>query len=102
MGSGNGEFNQIVGIATDNSNNVYVTDKYNLRVEKFTSDGDFVKSWGSDCQYFVPSHKVLPLILQIMYMLLNIMLEESPSLLVMAILSWAGRCRHHMVLPLIV
>ena len=50
MGSGNGEFNQIVGIATDSSNNVYVTDRYNLRVEKFTSDGDFVKSWGSDCQ----------------------------------------------------
>src|ERR1051326_1096904 len=50
-GSGNGQFNQIVGIATDSANNVYVTDKYNVRVEKFTADGNFIKSWGSisDC-----------------------------------------------------
>jgi tripartite motif-containing protein 71 len=31
-------------IATDSSNNVYVTDKYDIRVEKFTSDGNFIKS----------------------------------------------------------
>jgi NHL repeat len=49
-GSGDGQFNQIVGIATDSSNNVYVTDKYNLRVEKFTSDGGFIKTWGANCQ----------------------------------------------------
>ena len=40
-----GQFNQIVGLATDSLNNVYVTDKYNGRVEKFTSDGDFIKAW---------------------------------------------------------
>ena len=40
-----GQFNQIVGLATDSLNNVYVTDKYNGRVEKYTSDGDFIKAW---------------------------------------------------------
>jgi tripartite motif-containing protein 71 len=49
-GTSDGQFRQIVGIGTDSSNNVYVTDKYNLRVEKFTSEGTFIKSWGSDCQ----------------------------------------------------
>jgi uncharacterized protein YjiK len=53
-GSGNGQFNQIVGIATDSANNVYVTDAFNIRVEKFTSDGNFIKSWGgtSNCHGF--------------------------------------------------
>jgi hypothetical protein len=50
-GSSNGQFNQIVGIATDDvSNNVYVTDKYNLRVQKFASNGDFITGWGASCQ----------------------------------------------------
>src|SRR5690242_13135254 len=41
-------------IATDSANNVYVTDAYNIRVEKFTSDGNFIKSWGgtSNCHGF--------------------------------------------------
>lgn len=49
-GKGDGQFNQIVGIATDSSNNVYVTDSGNGRIEKFTSDGTFIKSWGANCQ----------------------------------------------------
>ena len=49
-GTNQGEFNQIVGLATDSLNNVYVVEKYNFRIQKFTSDGDFVTSWGADCQ----------------------------------------------------
>ena len=49
-GTGDGQFQQIVGIAIDSSNNVYATDAYSQRVEKFDSDGTFIKSWGSDCQ----------------------------------------------------
>ena len=45
-----GEFNQIVGMATDSLNNLYVVEEYNFRVQKFTSNGDFVNSWGADCQ----------------------------------------------------
>lgn len=44
-GHGDGQFNQIGGIATDSSNNVYVTDSGNSRIEKFTSNGIFIKSW---------------------------------------------------------
>jgi DNA-binding beta-propeller fold protein YncE len=49
-GTNEGEFNQIVGMATDSLNNIYVVEKYNLRIQKFTSDGDFVTSWGANCQ----------------------------------------------------
>ncbi len=49
-GTNPGEFNQIVGMATDSMNNVYVVEKYNYRIQKFTSDGDLVTSWGADCQ----------------------------------------------------
>jgi DNA-binding beta-propeller fold protein YncE len=49
-GTGQGEFNQVVGLATDSMNNVYVVEKYNFRIQKFTSDGDFLTSWGADCQ----------------------------------------------------
>jgi DNA-binding beta-propeller fold protein YncE len=54
FGTSQGEFNQIVGMATDSLNNIYVVEKYNLRIQKFTSDGDFVTSWGANCQ----SHQV--------------------------------------------
>jgi DNA-binding beta-propeller fold protein YncE len=49
-GTNQGEFNQIVGMATDSLNNVYVVEKYNYRIQKFTSDGDFVTSWSANCQ----------------------------------------------------
>jgi DNA-binding beta-propeller fold protein YncE len=49
-GTSQGEFNQIVGMATDSLNNVYVVEKYNYRIQKFTSDGDFVTSWSANCQ----------------------------------------------------
>jgi DNA-binding beta-propeller fold protein YncE len=37
-------------MATDSLYNIYVVEKYNLRIQKFTSDGDFVTSWGANCQ----------------------------------------------------
>ena len=46
-GTGNGQFNQPIGIATDSGNNVYVVDLYNARIQKFTSDGNFITKWGS-------------------------------------------------------
>jgi len=35
-------------IALDSAGNVYVTDYYNYRVQKFTSDGAFVTNWGTN------------------------------------------------------
>jgi hypothetical protein len=36
-----------VGIAVDNSDNVFVADKYNNRIQKFDSNGNFITTWGS-------------------------------------------------------
>jgi len=44
-GSGNGQFKAPVGIAA--AGYVYVVDKNNARIQKFTSEGTFVTSWGS-------------------------------------------------------
>jgi len=46
-GSGDGQFHDPVGVATDSSGNVYVTDEGNSRVEKFDSSGNFLLKWGS-------------------------------------------------------
>ena len=57
-GSGDGQFNAPGGIAIDSSNNVYVVDKSNHRIQKFTSTGGFITKWGSsgsgDGQFNVP------------------------------------------------
>ncbi|MGH2964695.1 MAG: hypothetical protein ACRDMH_04840 [Solirubrobacterales bacterium] len=45
-GSGNGQFNGPLGIATDTSGNVYVADAFNSRVEKFDSSGTYLTQWG--------------------------------------------------------
>ena len=45
-GSLPGEFNEPFGVAVDGSGFVYVTDVRNSRVEKFTSDGEFILEWG--------------------------------------------------------
>jgi DNA-binding beta-propeller fold protein YncE len=42
----NGKFNKPVGVAVDADGMVYVTDMDNHRVQKFTSDGEFVLTWG--------------------------------------------------------
>jgi DNA-binding beta-propeller fold protein YncE len=46
-GSEIGEFNYPHSIATDSAGNVYVTDKNNNRVQKFSQDGTFITMWGS-------------------------------------------------------
>ena len=46
-GTGDGQFQMPVGIATDAGGNVYVADAQNNRVQKFTSTGTFVSKWGS-------------------------------------------------------
>jgi len=47
-GSGNGQFDYPVAIAIDSIGNIYVTDSQNSRIQKFTSNGTFVKKWGSE------------------------------------------------------
>lgn len=46
-GSGNGQFNFAYGIAIDNSDNVYVADTNNHRIQKFTSTGTFIAQFGA-------------------------------------------------------
>lgn len=45
-GSNNGEFSGPVGVAVDGSNNIYVFDVGNLRIQKLTSAGVYVTKWG--------------------------------------------------------
>ncbi len=40
-------FNEPWGVAVGPDGSVYVTDTWNHRVQKFTSDGQFVKTWGT-------------------------------------------------------
>ena len=46
-GTGDGELNGPAGIAVDSSDNLFVVDQHNSRVQKFTSDGKFIANWGS-------------------------------------------------------
>jgi DNA-binding beta-propeller fold protein YncE len=41
------QFRFPTGIAVDSSDNVYVTDSWNNRVQKLTADGKFLAKWGS-------------------------------------------------------
>ena len=47
FGTGDGQFSLPVGIAVDTSNNVYVADNQNHRIQKFDSSGTFLTKWGS-------------------------------------------------------
>jgi len=40
-------FNRPHGLAVDSGGYVYVADTYNHRIQKLTSDGQFVTKWGS-------------------------------------------------------
>ena len=57
-GSGDVQFNVPYGVAVDSSGNVYVADKGNNRIQKFSSDGSFLSKWGSygsgDGQFIIP------------------------------------------------
>ena len=35
------------GIAIDNAGNIYVADRYKIRIQKFTADGQFITKWGT-------------------------------------------------------
>jgi DNA-binding beta-propeller fold protein YncE len=47
-GTGNGQFSLPQGIAVDSAGNVYVADTNNHRIQKFTSDGTFITTWGTE------------------------------------------------------
>ena len=46
-GSGDGQFSYPHGVAVDSSDNVYVADTSNHRIEKFDSNGTFITKLGS-------------------------------------------------------
>jgi hypothetical protein len=46
-GTGEGEFNEPYGIATDESGNIYVADKNNNRMQKFSEEGEFILQWSN-------------------------------------------------------
>ena len=46
-GTGDGQLDKPRDIAIDSSDNVYVTDPGNHRVQKFTSSGGFITTFGS-------------------------------------------------------
>jgi DNA-binding beta-propeller fold protein YncE len=46
-GSGTGEFNAPLGLALDQAGNLYVANQYNHRVDKFSSSGNYISSFGT-------------------------------------------------------
>ena len=46
-GSGDGQFRDPIGIATDVSGKVYVADTSNHRIQEFDPSGNFITQWGS-------------------------------------------------------
>jgi DNA-binding beta-propeller fold protein YncE len=44
-----GDFYHPWGIAVDSSDNVYVADAFNHRIEKFTNTGTVLAKWGTEC-----------------------------------------------------
>jgi DNA-binding beta-propeller fold protein YncE len=48
LGGGDGQFDSLTGIAIDAQNNVYIADRNNDRIQKFTSNGDYIDQWDAD------------------------------------------------------
>ena len=46
-GTGAGQFGAPLDVAVASDGNVYVTEMYNFRIQKFTSAGVFVNKWGT-------------------------------------------------------
>ncbi len=46
-GTGDGQFNDMTGLAIDSNNNVFAVDSWNKRVQKFDSSGNYVSQFGS-------------------------------------------------------
>src|ERR687898_422260 len=46
-GTENGQFMVPHSMAFDSEGNIYITDVNNHRIQKFTSDGEFITKWGS-------------------------------------------------------
>ncbi len=58
-GAGEGQFNLPHGIAVDSQGLVYVADRENSRIQIFTSEGAFVRSWNwvnRPCEVFIDDH----------------------------------------------
>jgi DNA-binding beta-propeller fold protein YncE len=49
-GTGRGQLDGPHGIAVDSAGNVYVTELFNNRMQKFTSNGTYLKRWGAGGQ----------------------------------------------------
>jgi sugar lactone lactonase YvrE len=47
-GNGDGEFNEPASIAVDTNGYVYVADRGNNRIQKFTAEGEFLFKWGKE------------------------------------------------------
>ncbi len=48
QGAGDGQFDSPTGITVDAQNNVYVADRNNNRIQKFTASGDYLDQWNAD------------------------------------------------------
>ena len=48
QGTGDGELDSAEGVAAASDGSVYVSDWFNHRIQKFTSEGVFVSKWGME------------------------------------------------------
>ena len=59
QGTGDGELDSAGGVAAASDGSVYVSDWFNHRIQKFTSEGVFVSEWGTfvgsgDGEFYYP------------------------------------------------